>query len=107
MAKGKKDTGRDPSNKELREAERISNLDRDIQRDHPSAVRADPLKLKHINTYGEIPDFYIDRPFTCRNCGKREIWKAADQKWYYEEAKGHIDAIAVECHDCRIARKNP
>jgi hypothetical protein len=34
-----------------------------------------------------------------------EIWKAADQKWYYEEAKGHVDAKAVECYDCRVKRK--
>lgn len=39
------------------------------------------------------------------SCGKEEIWKAADQKWYYEEAKGHIDARAVRCHDCRVTRK--
>jgi len=24
---------------------------------------------------------------------------------YYEEAKGHIDAVAVECHACRKAKK--
>ncbi|QQS41350.1 MAG: zinc-ribbon domain containing protein [Acidobacteriota bacterium] len=97
--------GRKPTNKELREAERIERLHPHLQKDHPSAVRADHSKLDHINTYGEIPDFYIDRPFICRKCGKREIWKARDQKWYYEEAKGHIDAKAVECHDCRRAKK--
>ena len=73
--------------------------------DHPSAATADPEKLSHINTYGSLPDYYIDQPFTCRVCGKREIWKARDQKWYYEEAGGHIDARAVECHDCRVTRK--
>jgi hypothetical protein len=53
------------------------------------------LKLDHINTYGFLPRFYIDRPFQCRDCGKEEIWRAADQKWYYEEAKGHTDATAL------------
>ena len=101
----KRDTGRTPSDKELREADRIEQLHPLIQKDHPTAVKADHSKLDHINTYGSLPDFYIDRPFICRNCGKREIWKAADQKWYYEEAKGHIDAIAVECHGCRKAKK--
>lgn len=75
------------------------------QKEHPSAVPADHDKLKHINTYGSLPDFYIDLPFVCRNCGKREIWKARDQKWYYEEARGHIDAFAVECHECRKRKK--
>jgi hypothetical protein len=76
------------------------------QRNHPSAVPADARKLGHINTYGALPEFYVDQPFTCRNCGKREIWRATDQKWYHEEAKGHIDATAVECHGCRKSRKS-
>ena len=101
----KPDTGRDPSDKELREAERVTQLHPEQQREHPSAVPADASRLDHINTYGDLPEFYIDQPFVCRNCGKREIWRARDQKWYYEEAKGHIDARAVECHACRKARK--
>jgi hypothetical protein len=99
------DTGRDPSQKELAEAERVLNLSPAQQKNHPSAVAADPSKLSHINTYGSLPDFYVDRPFTCRQCGKRELWKAKDQKWYYEEAKGHMDAVAVECHACRQSKK--
>ena len=104
MAK-QRDTGRDPSNKALREADRVAQLHPEQQRSHPSAVAADPEKLRHINTYGYVPDYYIDRPFICRICGKREIWKARDQKWYYETAKGHIDARAVECHDCRKSKR--
>jgi hypothetical protein len=100
-----KNTGRNATARELKEAKRIANLPEEIQRAHPSAVLSDTSKLTHINTYGKLPEFYIDMPFTCRECGKEEIWKAADQKWYYEEAKGHIDARAVRCHDCRMAYK--
>ena len=103
--RAQKNTGRNPTAKELAEARRIAALPEDIQRGHPSAVPADHSKLDHINTYGLLPEFYIDRPFQCRDCGKEEIWRAADQKCYYEEAKGHIDATAVRCHDCRKARK--
>lgn len=99
------DTGRDASLKDLREADRIVQLHPEVQRTHPSAVSADISKLDHINTYGELPKYYIDQPFVCRLCGKREVWRARDQKWFYEEAKGHIDARAVECHDCRAAKK--
>ncbi len=106
MAK-RRDTGRHPTLKALREAERVAKMHPLQQRDHPSAVAADPTKLTHINTYGALPEYYIDQPFICRLCGKREIWKAQDQKWYYEEAKGHIDAVAVECHDCRKAKQSP
>ena len=97
---------RNPTRKELRDADRLATLHPEQQRNHPCAVAADPAKLTHINTYGDIPEFYIDRPFTCRVCGKTEIWLADDQKWYYEEAKGHVDAIAVECHDCRRNKKD-
>jgi hypothetical protein len=99
----RRSTGRSPSAKELCEADRVLQLHPQQQKDHPSAMVADHSKLKHINTYGALPDFYLDQPFICRTCGKREIWKARDQKWYYEEAKGHIDAVAVECHICRKA----
>ncbi len=100
------ETGRNPTTKELREAERILQLHPEQQRTHPSALPADPSKLLHINTYGWVPEFYIDQPFICRLCGKREIWKARNQKWYYEDAKGHTDAKAVECHACRKQNKN-
>jgi hypothetical protein len=99
------DSGRNPTLKAFREAERVSRLHPEQQRAHPSSVPADSAKLAHINTYGALPAFYMDYPFVCRSCGKREIWKARDQKWYYEEAKGHIDAKAILCHACRKSRK--
>lgn len=101
----KLNTGRKPSTKELLEAERVLSLHPLQRKTHPSAIPADVSKLDHINTYGSLPEYYVDQPFTCRQCGKHEIWKAKDQKWYYEEAKGHIDAIAVECHACRSRKK--
>jgi len=99
-------SGRNPTKKELREAERVLGLHPLQQKGHPSAVPANHDKLTHINTYGSLPDYYLDQPFVCRVCGKCEIWKAADQKWYYEEAKGHIDAKAIECHRCRKTRRS-
>lgn len=100
-----RNTGRDPTAAELQEAERVLGLTETQQADHPSAVAADPRALAHINTYGTLPRYYLDRPFTCRTCSKREIWRAVDQKWYYETAKGHIDAKAVKCHACRMSAR--
>lgn len=102
----KQESGRNPTPKALREAERVAALHPEQQKNHPSAVPADRSKLAHINTYGSLPEYYIDRPFSCRICGKWEIWTARAQKWYYEAAKGHIDAVAVECHDCRKGKKH-
>ena len=101
----RRSTGRDPTDLELAEAERVQALSEPQKESHPSAVPADPSQLVHINTYGQLPRYYLDLPFTCRRCGTREIWKATDQKWYYESAKGHIDARAVECHACRKDRR--
>jgi hypothetical protein len=52
------------------------------------------------------PDFikcgyYLDRPFTCVGCNSQEIWTAAQQKWWYEEAKGDLYSIAKFCRPCR------
>lgn len=104
--KNQRRSGRSPSAEQLAEAKRLAALYAAAPEQHPHAVKADPTQLDHINTYGALPTFYVDRVFVCRDCGAEEIWLAEDQKWFYEEAKGHIDAFAVRCHACRKARKS-
>jgi len=65
------------------------------------AVRANREKLRHNNTYGLLPYFYLDRDFDCIDCGSKQRWTADQQKWWYEEAKGSIDSRAVRCFPCR------
>ncbi len=70
--------------------------------DPPSgAVMADLSQLEHDNTYGPRPLFYVDRRFACVECGIEEVWTAADQKWWYEVAKGKLESRAVRCSECR------
>ncbi len=69
------------------------------------ALPADQAKLVHDNTYGPRPRFYVDQPFTCIDCGKQEVWTAADQKWWYEEAEGKIATRANRCLACRRKRR--
>ena len=71
----------------------------------PGAVRADASQLAHNNTYGALPQFYLDRVITCRQCGKEEVWSAERQKWWYEVAKGNINTQAVLCRACRTIEK--
>ena len=57
------------------------------------------------NSYG-APDFvrrgyYVDRPFRCVDCNKEEVWTGAQQKWWYEVAKGFAYSAAVRCRLCR------
>ncbi len=64
-----------------------------------------PALLRPTNSYG-IPDFvrrgyYQDYPFRCKGCGKEEIWTAAQQRWWYEEAHGDVWTVAVRCRPCR------
>ena len=66
-----------------------------------NVVAANVEALAHNNTYGPLPLFYVDKPFVCRDCDKAEVWTAAQQKWWYEVAKGHIDSHAVRCRACR------
>jgi hypothetical protein len=57
------------------------------------------------NSY-DPPRFYEDREFACVDCGKRELWTAEQQKWWFEVAKGSIYSGAIRCRDCRAARRN-
>jgi len=62
-------------------------------------------KVRHNSTIFEIPAFYEDKPFKCKDCGAREVWTAKKQKWWYEEAGGDLEATAVLCRKCRDSRK--
>jgi len=45
--------------------------------------------------------YYQDVPFRCQGCGKEETWTAAQQKWWYEVAKGYVYSTAKLCRPCR------
>lgn len=66
-----------------------------------NAVKADWAELEHNNTYGPLPEFYVDRAFVCQDCGSNELWTAKQQKWWYEIAKGDINTTAIRCLKCR------
>src|SRR5690242_7707819 len=66
-----------------------------------NVVRVNPVALAPSNSYSPLPLFYVDKPFTCRDCGKAEVWRATQQKWWYEIAKGNTDSTAVRCRPCR------
>ncbi|HEX3871900.1 MAG TPA: zinc-ribbon domain containing protein [Pirellulales bacterium] len=68
-------------------------------------VAVNGLKLAGYNSYGD-PDFvvrgyYLDIPFTCKSCGREEVWSATQQKWWYEVAKGQVYSTARRCRACR------
>lgn len=106
--KSNKQRRKEIKEKRRKKAERFATIDTcsDVKK-MPSvgAIVADHSQLDHINTYGFLPNFYLDKPFICRDCGAEEVWTAKQQKWWYEIAKGHIDSTAVHCRKCRNIRK--
>ncbi len=66
-------------------------------------VPVDPEKIRSMAFMPGpwIPDFYDDIPFTCKDCGKDEVWTATQQKWWYEVAGGLFETTAVRCRVCR------
>ncbi len=68
-----------------------------------------PDLLAPYNSYGQPPfvarGFYQDEAFACGTCGKQEVWRATQQKWWYEVAKGNVESRATLCNACRRAER--
>lgn len=64
-----------------------------------------PPLLAPYNSYGVPPfverGYYVDAPFQCCECQKQEVWRATQQKWWYELAKGNVESRANRCNACR------
>ena len=48
-----------------------------------------------------VRGYYVDQPFDCQACGMPQTWTAAQQKWWYEVAKGSVWTTARLCRPCR------
>ena len=74
------------------------------------AVPAERALLAPYNSYGEPAfarrGYYLDTPFRCVGCGVEQVWTAAQQKWWYEVAKGYPYSLAKQCRACRRARQD-
>ncbi len=82
--------------RKLAEAGRLAD-DGEIPKD---AIAADLTQQLPNNSY--FPKyFYQDIEFICTDCGVQEVWKAKDQKWFYEVIKGPIYAQPKRCRACR------
>jgi hypothetical protein len=68
-----------------------------------------PGLLAPYNSYGQPPfvarGYYLDEPFACAGCGSQEVWRATQQKWWYEVAKGNVESRARLCNPCRRAER--
>jgi predicted RNA-binding Zn-ribbon protein involved in translation (DUF1610 family) len=67
-----------------------------------SAIPVDPHRINLGGSYFR-PTHFEDLEFVCRDCGKRQIWKAEDQAWYYETSGAPYYSTAIRCRSCRRA----
>src|SRR5579864_4912260 len=67
-------------------------------------IPADLSKQAPNNSYSPLL-FYDDKPFVCVDCGKREVWTAKQQQWWYEVARGPMYSVAIRCRACRQSRR--
>ena len=68
----------------------------------PQGAVAANLDAQSANNSGAAPRlYYEDLNFDCRDCGNRETWRATQQKWWYEVAKGNLYSTAARCRTCR------
>lgn len=49
--------------------------------------------------------WYMDQKKTCVQCGKKFIFLAMEQKYWYESLKFHFDSVAIRCERCRHQRR--
>ncbi|MCL2713886.1 MAG: zinc-ribbon domain-containing protein [Alphaproteobacteria bacterium] len=95
---------------------RAIELATDVARRDVSALKAgrpvprmvlanrDVLTL-HNKLPGDLPTYYMNRLFTCHDCGKEEIWTAREQRWWFEVLHRSIRSVALRCSACRKARR--
>jgi len=72
-------------------------------------VPVHPERLAPDGSYS-TPDFvrrgtYVDLPFTCEDCGAQQVWRASQQQWWYEVAKGGVWTTATRCRSCRARER--
>ena len=93
-----------------KERERVAKEDEKAIRDRAMKLGLPPIdagKLHSRSVMGSfgVPTFagryYLDKRFNCRDCGKAEVWTGAQQKWWFEEAGGEMEQIAIRCRSCR------
>ncbi len=69
-----------------------------------TAIRADRSKQAHAaggRSWGLLIHDYFDVRRKCRDCGRKFIFFAAEQKYWYEELGFPLEVDCVRCHACR------
>jgi hypothetical protein len=70
------------------------------------AVRGDVRKQVFCETCHVPKYFYVDELRSCVQCHERFVFRAAEQKYWYETLKFNFRAVPVRCLACRRKRRS-
>jgi len=71
-------------------------------RQHRQHVIQANLSEQQANNSRTAPTQYRDKKVPCSGCGKRLLWTAEQQRYWYEEMKASVyAAINLRCDNCR------
>lgn len=90
--------------KRRRDAKKLARIQKGKVRIN-TPILADWSKLKSPSCMPNFPTYYFDREFTCKDCGKVDVWTPLQQKWWYEQVGGNIETTAIRCRPCRIKER--
>ncbi len=69
------------------------------------AVRGDPAR--QVFCYHHVPKyFYVDEGRACIQCGQPFVFRAAEQKHWYEALQFNFHSVPVRCLRCRRRRRS-
>lgn len=72
----------------------------------PGAVRGDVHRQVFCETCHVPKYFYVDEARRCVQCHERFVFRAAEQKYWYETLKFNFRAVPVRCLSCRRQRRS-
>lgn len=70
----------------------------------PGTVRAHPSR--HRPTYGMPVFYYQDHEKVCVQCRQHFVFRAKEQRYWYEVLQFTLDSVAIRCVRCRKQRRS-
>jgi hypothetical protein len=70
------------------------------------AVRGDVRKQVYCTAHNMPKYFYVDEDGECIQCGRSFVFRAEEQKYWYEILKFNFSSIPIRCVDCRRQRRS-
>jgi hypothetical protein len=69
------------------------------------AIRGDVSRQEYCVAHHVPKYFYVDEQKTCIQCSEPFVFRAAEQKYWYETLKFNFSSVAVRCPPCRRKKR--